>query len=225
MVFDYWKDSEDGAVSNLLKTTRKRVYFLCSHFHEDHFNPDILDFHVADGEKVVLLSRDIRKFKHIGDEEVTRFLKLKEVYEDELLRITVCGSTDYGVSFVVETEGITLYHAGDNNNWRFPKEMDEREMKMMEGSYLAILCDIRQLFDHFDLVMFPIDPRLDGEMFCGALQLLKTIPSKRLAPMHFDYAYEAVGQFAKLASDNGCHFLAIHKTGDVLIDFENNDAS
>ena len=39
------------------------------------------------------------------------------VWEDEYLKVTATGSNDSGVSWIVETEGKTIFHAGDLCNW------------------------------------------------------------------------------------------------------------
>ncbi len=165
-----------------------------------------------------MLSRDIRKFRRLSDEGVTKFLKLKEVYEDDKLKITVCGSTDIGVSFVVQVDGLTVYHAGDNNNWIFPDEMDAREMKMMEGCFLATLRDMKVLFGTFDLVMFPIDPRLGNEMGRGAMQFLQAFPTRVFVPMHFGLSYSAAAGFSNTMAAFDCIYLPAHHTGEVLVD-------
>ena len=218
IIFDYWKDSKDDVVARFLRSTTKRVYFLCSHFHEDHFNPELLHFEVLNGEKKVLLSRDIKKFRRLSDEGVTRFLKLKEVYEDDGIKITVCGSTDIGVSFVFQADGLTVYHAGDNNNWIFPDEMDAREIKMMEGCFLATLRDMKARFDAFDVAMFPIDPRLGNEMGRGAVQFLHALPSRIFVPMHFGFSYAAAAGFSSTMAAFNSTYLPARHTGEVLVD-------
>ena len=54
LIFDFWRDAANGVVEQTLRTTRKRAYFLASHFHPDHFNPEILRMEVPCGEKRVM---------------------------------------------------------------------------------------------------------------------------------------------------------------------------
>ena len=51
LIFDFWRDADNSIVERTLSTTHKRVYFLASHFHQDHFNPEILNLPVPHGEK------------------------------------------------------------------------------------------------------------------------------------------------------------------------------
>lgn len=51
LIFDFWRDADNGIVERTLSTTHKRVYFLASHFHQDHFNPEILNLPVPTGKR------------------------------------------------------------------------------------------------------------------------------------------------------------------------------
>ena len=46
IVYDYWRDP-DGLLPKFLEEAereQKAVYFIVSHFHEDHFNPEIVEW-------------------------------------------------------------------------------------------------------------------------------------------------------------------------------------
>lgn len=75
LIFDFWRDADNSIVERTLSTTHKRVYFLASHFHQDHFNPEILSLPVPHGEKKVILSRDIYRRRRAGTEGVTAYLR------------------------------------------------------------------------------------------------------------------------------------------------------
>src|SRR5574344_244249 len=49
VVVDYWKDASDNRLHELLSTTEKQIYFLVSHFHQDHYNSEILEFQRPEG--------------------------------------------------------------------------------------------------------------------------------------------------------------------------------
>lgn len=86
LIFDFWRDADNGIVERTLSTTHKRVYFLASHFHQDHFNPEILNLPVPHGEKKVILSRDIYRRRRAGTEGVTAYLRRGESYRDDSSR-------------------------------------------------------------------------------------------------------------------------------------------
>ncbi len=68
-------------------------------------------------------------------------------------------STDAGVAFVVQTEDVHLYHAGDLNWWAWPDDTPE-EAAGMKQAYWAQLDKLRG--QHFDLAFVPLDPRLEN---------------------------------------------------------------
>ena len=95
-------------------------------------------------------------------------------WSDDTISVWALGSTDSGVSWIVETEGKRFFHAGDLNNWyakfltddnpdqlRYSFEMEETFNPIAhEKQFLGELKDIRKVADSFDVVMFPIDGRV-----------------------------------------------------------------
>lgn len=59
-----------------------------------------------------------------------------DCYADDVLRVHAFGSTDVGISFLVEAEGKKIFHAGDLNNWHWMDESSEVEWKGYERDYL-----------------------------------------------------------------------------------------
>lgn len=180
LVFDYWQDPA-ATLHQLLQTTTKTVYFFVSHFHEDHYNPEILNLA---GKKIV--SYDTKKRRRIADEQVNATLRPDEHYDDGLISATAFKSTDVGLCYLVSIDGATIFHAGDYNNWYF--ERGDEHLKVsareMEGLYLSILRKIKLATPAIDHVMFPIDPRLEEHTLRGIRQWLSTIPTTNLYPMH-----------------------------------------
>lgn len=185
LVFDYSQDSADGRLRQLLDNRGGRVlYFVVSHFHEDHYNPAILDI---DGARR-LISYDTVKRRRVPKEKVDAILRPDECYQDEHLTLHVMHSTDVGISSLVTlADGTTLYHAGDNNNWYFPEEPGEHihcSLKEMEGLFLATVRSVAKLAPQVDHVMFPVDPRLGSEIIRGAFQWLWHVKTVHFYPMH-----------------------------------------
>ena len=175
LIFDFWRDAPNGIVTQTLRTTRKRVYFLTSHFHPDHFNPEILRMEVPCGEKRVILSRDIYRRRRAGTEGVTAYLRRGETYRDSLITVRAFPSTDSGVSFAVEMENRHIFHAGDLNNWQWEGKTTPEKSRKMEGDFLAAVRDIKMEYPAFDLAMFPVDPRTGGDFTRVARQWLHTL--------------------------------------------------
>lgn len=216
LIFDFWKDSPDGTVARTLEHTSKRVYFLASHFHEDHFNPEILSMSVPNGQRRIILSRDIIRRRRAKEADADAILRRGDGYTDDMVSVKAFGSTDSGVSFMVETDGKKVFHAGDLNNWHWEDESTPKEVKKMEGDFKAVLRDIRTEYPAVDLVMFPVDPRLGTDFARGARQWLETIRTTYLAPMHFPPAREKAMTFGKEAEQLGTRFLYIHREGELI---------
>lgn len=219
LIFDFWRDADNSIVERTLSTTHKRVYFLASHFHQDHFNPEILNLPVPHGEKKVILSRDIYRRRRAGTEGVTAYLRRGESYRDDLITVHAFGSTDSGVSWAVHVEDKDIFHAGDLNNWHWADESTPQEIKKREGDFLAILNDIRKECTAFDLVMFPVDPRLGSDFARGARQWLQYIPTRYFAPMHFPPARERAMTFGAEAERMQTRFLYIQEEGEAIARF------
>lgn len=219
LIFDYWHDTACGFVRRFCASTHKRVYFLASHFHQDHFSREIFSLPVPHAERRILLSHDILRHHRAGRGEADAFLRrVAPPYEDEYLRVTAFPSTDVGISLAVEVGGLTLFHAGDLNNWHWEGESTEVEIKNMEGNFKAALRTIGQVFPHFDLVMFPVDPRIGGEFWRGACQWISAIDTSFFVPMHFHPDYAAPWAFAPIAESAGVVYLPAGAEGEVLID-------
>lgn len=198
VVYDYWRDP-DGRLPQFLdeaEREQKAVYFVVSHFHEDHFNPKIVEWcKVRASEDWHLLpSYDTVRRRRIDKSLPLAVLRFGETVRTPHFTLQAYRSTDVGVSTVVTLrDGTTLFHAGDCNNWRFPPSEKESAMAsrvkatddQMEKLFLSILRDIRHDHPRLDHAMFPVDPRLGQEMLRGPLQLLQAIPVGHLHPMHY----------------------------------------
>lgn len=146
VIMDYYRDSEDGQAqsdlnrlmdgvfrepgngmpegivhSELLRRPGK-LYVLASHFHPDHFNKAVLQWREIRPDIIFIFSKDILRHRRAQKEDAV-WLKKGEEYKDETLTVRAFGSTDVGVSFLLQADGKKIFHAGDLNNWHW---MDER---------------------------------------------------------------------------------------------------
>lgn len=219
IIFDFFRDTTSNSVANFVQNTNKHVYFVNSHAHPDHFSKNIFDIIAnTDADVKIILSRDIKiKLDEQQRALITHFIKLNEVYHDENIRLTACPSTDVGCSFAVEIEGFTAYHAGDNNNWYLVDEMDNEKLNFMERCFLATVDDISQSFSHFNVVMFPVDPRLGDEIYRGPRQFLDRIHADYFVPMHLWGDYDLPAKTAFALKQYGCEFLINDDKDKVLI--------
>ena len=215
LIIDYWKDSENKAVERALSDFSGRVYVLCTHWHPDHFNPEILTWKEKYSDIRYVFSKDILK-KKLASADDASFLIKGEAWEDELVRVRAFGSTDVGVSFLIETEGKMIFHAGDLNNWHWDEESTEEEAMASERLYLRELKTLTNVTKRLDLAMFPVDARLGTNYMRGAEQFVDAIRTDWFAPMHFGESYETANAFRSYAEKAGCHFAGWTRTGESI---------
>ena len=119
---------EQGKVHDELLHRPGKLYVLASRFHPDHFNKEVLDWKTQRPDIIYIFSKDILKHRRAQKEDAV-WLKKGEEYADETLSVRAFGSTDVGVSFLIEVENKKFFHAGDLNNWHWMEESTEQEWK------------------------------------------------------------------------------------------------
>lgn len=186
LIFDCYTDPS-GIVGKLVECG-KPVYFFASHRHPDHFSPMIFEY-ADSGNVSYILSADIRRFlKKLDNPPYPKIhlLHAKEHYQDSILKATAMPSTDIGVSFCVEIDGKTIFHAGDLNLWHGKDEPDEKKRKEAYGNFKAALRTIKESgFSEFDLAMFPVDYHVGTDCQEGARIFVREFYVKHFIPMHF----------------------------------------
>ena len=198
--------------SELLKRAGT-LYILASHFHPDHFHPEVLKWKEQKPDIKYIFSKDILKRRRAKADDAI-YLKKGDAYQDELLTIKAFGSTDVGISFLIETEGRRIFHAGDLNNWQWKDESTPQEVAEAEGNYLKELDIIAKETSVMDLVMFPVDPRLGTDFMRGAQQFIDRIKTSVFVPMHFWERPAEVMAFGPYAESKGCRYIVLSVPGE-----------
>lgn len=217
VIIDYYKDSSEkslngGIVHDCLLHMPGSLYVLATHFHPDHFNREVLTWKDFRPDIRYIFSRDIMKHRRARAEDAF-YLRKGEVYEDNHLHIEAFGSTDIGVSFLIELQGRKLFHAGDLNNWHWNEESTIQEVNKAEQDFLAELKNISQTIPQIDVAMFPVDSRLGKDYMRGAEQFVERIKTSIFVPMHFGEDYKGGDAFRPYAESHGCRFLNISHKG------------
>lgn len=138
-------------------------------------------------------------------------MKKGEEWSDGRLRVKAFGSTDIGISFLLDIEDKRIFHAGDLNNWHWEEESTPQEIAEAETRYRNELETLAQDTDYVDLALFPIDPRLGKDYTRGARQFIDRIRTKQFAPMHFWKKYDKANAFGEYVRRQGERFIAIHQ--------------
>ncbi len=181
--------------------TDKRLYFFASHKHKDHFDMDILKPMNREAPVHYILSKDTKMSpnfmkKHgLDPEDLKSKIKYVNPWDNpevDDMKIHCFRSTDAGVAFYVETNGKTIYHAGDLNWWKWEGAGDlvngkvardyQREVKWMEEKII-------------NYAFVVLDPRLKQHMFLGMDHFMKHVMSDHVFPMHMWQDWDAIRRF------------------------------
>lgn len=229
LVFDYWHDPAH-VMDGLLKS-EKPMYVFASHFHQDHFSSRIFKWKERKKNITYVLSRDILRHRRARNEDADVWMGKGCVWEDSMLKVTATGSNDSGVSWIVETSGRTIFHAGDLNNWyaRFladvsanefihSEEFDEDVCPVAEEKrFLGELKDIAKVKTHFDIAMFPVDGRIGNGYTLGGRQFIERFSIGILVPMHFVASgFESAWRMQPFCEEKNVPFWCIGEEGESI---------
>jgi L-ascorbate metabolism protein UlaG (beta-lactamase superfamily) len=215
VIVDYYKDSDDEYVRRSLPSFPGKLYVLASHWHPDHFNRIVLSWKDVRPDIHCIFSDDILE-KRLHSPDGASFIRKGDTWQDENVSIKAFGSTDAGISFLIEAEGKRIFHAGDLNNWHWDEESTPEEIREAERRFLDEVNDLRRETDRVDLAMFPVDCRLGKNYMRGAEQFVDRIHAEIFAPMHFGETYAEANAFKPYAEKAGCRFVAWTETGESL---------
>lgn len=210
LIFDYF----DGDRVNGFHFTGKipsyapdtKIYVFASHSHADHYDMDVLRWAERYSNIKFIFAKGIRispnfLIKHEINPEVrdrVTFVAPKKTYEVDDLKIKTFLSTDVGVAFYVDVAGVTLFHAGDLNDWSMEGAGDLINGKTRR----AYRHEIKKLADlPINVAFVPLDPRLGPYQKDGLDYFLKTTDAEYVFPMHMWQDYSGIGRYKKQLSN------------------------
>lgn len=199
LIFDYYQ----GKIPKL--DSAKSVYVFISHFHYDHYNQAIYNLQHPHVTYII-----DRKIKNKG-------IKVHpgNIYEIDDLKLQTLLSTDEGVAFVINVENKYIYHAGDLNWWHWIGE-DENDNKYQAGTFKKEISKITNI--SFDLMMIPLDPRLEDSGWWGMEHILKKVAAKYVLPMHFNQSIKEMHDYLDHSPLNKFHnIISIQFEGEQFI--------
>lgn len=184
IIFDYYTQSGKYDFIQPQKLNNKKVIVFASHFHQDHFDKIIFQWERELPQIQYILSNDISKTKK---QENVLIVSPNKKYDLEDISIKTFLSNDSGVAFLVNADGINIYHSGDLNWWHWNGESDifnkeialsyKKEIDQMEKTTV-------------DIAFVPVDLRLEENYLLGIDYLMKKVNVNHVFPMHFWERYE-----------------------------------
>jgi len=200
LIFDYYSNESQEGLRGLSRGTisqedlkeAEKVYVFVSHSHYDHYNPIIFEWNQVNSNTQYFLSFDVE----FPSEDV-RYHSMHpyQEYKDDFIYVKTYGSTDEGVSFMVDIDGFRIFHAGDLNCWYWYYESTPQELEEDENKFLVELEKIKE--ENIDVAFFPVDPRLEEYYYMGGEYFIKKRKPKLFIPMHFGDDYSITRTFAQ----------------------------
>lgn len=192
-IFDYYSGQID-----LINLQGKNTFIFASHGHPDHYNPVIFEWQKENPSLKYILSSDIALPNEKYEEPNLYWLSPYEEIQVSGIQIKAYGSTDLGVSFLVQWAGVTMFHAGDLNWWHWWGETPE-EIAKAEKEFKREISKIKGV--EIDVAFFPVDPRLEHNYTLGADYFIQEIGPKALIPMHFGKNVDEPIQYSQKMKD------------------------
>lgn len=204
LIFDYFK-SPYLDINESILNSKKDVFVFVTHGHGDHYNPEIFQWEKLASNITYILSSDI----NFDEKNYNYFIMDKyEAIDLENFSIESYGTTDSGTSFLVETNGFTIFHGGDLNWWKWKKDSQEVQLK----EELDFKREIDRLIGRdIDIAFIPVDPRLEEYYYLAGEYAAETLKPKLLVPMHFNDNYNICKDFKKQIQDTKISSAVIDK--------------
>ena len=217
LVFDYWTGEhgelpEDKRITvDFLKQFRQ-VYVFISHEHPDHLDP------------VVFTWRNEAPVTYIVAADMPVGTRGKRMAPGDSLTLSpevsvkAFDSTDLGVSFLVDIQGVHVFHAGDLNFWHWREESTVKEIEEADDAFRQAVEPIAR--EKIDLAFFPVDAR-QGLMYdAGANYFIMCVKPRLLIPMHFWGRAEIAMEFARRSRCRQTEVMALTRYGEqISLDF------
>ncbi len=206
LLFDYFdkeliKDTIDFKGSLPKLDADKKLYVFASHCHKDHWWLETLRWADTKSNIKYILSKDIRLGRNyllrngfdLSIKEKIQFVSPLNTYRVDDMTIETLRSTDAGVAFVINTNGMNIYHAGDLNWWN-AEGRGELYGEVYGREYKRALKPI--LNRYFDIAFVVLDSRMGEEgYYLGMEYFLKNVECGNIFPMHMWGDYKWIERF------------------------------
>ncbi|MCG8697752.1 MAG: ankyrin repeat domain-containing protein [Bacteroidales bacterium] len=223
LVFDYWSKStrnQPGLVNgtfNCNEMKNKEVYVFVSHDHGDHYDIKIHEWKdkVANINYIYGFDPKTSKIHSKKGYQGPKFTYVKdnETHEVKNIKFTTLKSTDKGQGFLVEANGISIYHPGDHA-W-FANE-DEANFKK-EVDYIA------SINNQVDIAFLPVSgcPNRWKKEFIekGFVYNIEKLNPTHVYPMHAFNREYMLKDFAELAekTNTKSQIVCVENIGDNYV--------
>ena len=221
LIFDYYQppsstgsDISEGIITGEYLKNKKNVIVFVSHNHSDHFDHKILEWGNNNPAITYILSSDVKANMQ------NRNCHVLSAYEElslPPLLIKTFGSTDQGISFLLQVDGLWIFHAGDLNWWHWSGE-SMAEQAIAKSAFHQEMEKLAQETNTLtmDIAFFPVDRRMEEFYSLGAEFFAAKFKPKLLVPMHFGTDFAATKAFASKAQELSIPTIEISHKGQEI---------
>ena len=224
-IFDYFKDQprkEKALASSLEKGIIREesfknineAYVFVSHSHHDHYNKVIFEWEKYCDNANYILAAEVEPEAELKNKNNLYLMEKNEELKLGDVEISSYGSTDEGVSFLVELEDLTIFHAGDLNWWKWKKfsvkvqAREEREYKREVDKLTGKIIDI---------AFVPVDPRLEEYFYLAGEYFIEEIMPSLFVPIHFADNYDITRFFKERFNSDQTRVAEIAEPGEKIL--------
>jgi len=178
LVFDYWErdrqPDEPGLACGCIcpdELAGRDVVVFVSHHHGDHWWPGVMEWRAKVDDVTYVFGFEPENV------EGYEFVVPREHYDFDGVKVTTTRSTDAGVGFVVEVDGVTVFHPGDHHN----------RAAELDGIYREDIDWLAAAGVRPDLCFLPMSGCGFGDLepvHAGANYTLKVLQPAVFSPMH-----------------------------------------
>ncbi len=225
LIFDYFNGDGPGGLNGGVITARElaeyaRVSVFVSHSHGDHFNPAIYGW--QDHARIAYFISHELPPNYPGIR-----LSPDETVSHEGINVRAFDSTDLGVSFLIETDGLVIFHAGDLNWWHWREESTPAEIDQAEREFKAIMEKVTAASREtpIDIAFFPLDPRQRSYYDAGASFFILSARPKLFVPMHFTGRFDILRDFVRRNHTRHTAIFPISARGAPYVDGQDSSGA
>lgn len=221
LIFDYYqplpnkgKNITEGVITKDYLKNKKNVFVFVSHSHSDHFDPAIIEWAKDNPAITYILSSDVEvNTPNLNCHTLSAY---EELTLSPLI-IKTFGSTDQGISFLLQVDGLSIFHAGDLNWWHWSGESlaDQATAKLAFHREIEKIAQ-DTLSMNIDIAFFPVDRRMGEFYSLGAEFFASKFKPKLLVPMHFGTDFAATQAFAIKAKELAIPTIEITHKGQII---------
>lgn len=162
----------------------KPLYVFISHFHSDHFSPDIKRLTAYYPHRTFITG--------MVEGEGFNVMSPGGHLEFDGLSVSALGSTDEGAAFLINTEGKTIFHAGDLHLWYWEDDTPQERQDMLRR-YMAETEKLKGL--HIDLAFLVLDSRQqEPDALLGMDIFNGMTDTENIFPMHYSSDPSLLGE-------------------------------